>query len=105
MPTGEDKPGLGPLDGESFWLSGMDSNHDKELQRLLCYHYTTGQGGYILTSWLRRRKGKRARAGNPNRAIDKVGAPSPERWHFAGLQRAGGLSGTGHKFDDVSEWH
>ena len=21
----------------------MDSNHDKELQRLLCYHYTTGQ--------------------------------------------------------------
>src|SRR6266853_4926544 len=22
----------------------MDSNHDKELQRLLCYHYTTGQG-------------------------------------------------------------
>jgi hypothetical protein len=23
----------------------MDSNHDKELQRLLCYHYTTGQGG------------------------------------------------------------
>jgi hypothetical protein len=25
------------------WLSGMDSNHDKELQRLLCYHYTTGQ--------------------------------------------------------------
>ena len=28
---------------EEFWLSGMDSNHDKELQRLLCYHYTTGQ--------------------------------------------------------------
>lgn len=27
------------------WLSGMDSNHDKELQRLLCYHYTTGQHG------------------------------------------------------------
>ena len=26
-----------------YWLSGMDSNHDKELQRLLCYHYTTGQ--------------------------------------------------------------
>ena len=21
----------------------MDSNHDKQLQRLLCYHYTTGQ--------------------------------------------------------------
>ena len=26
-----------------FWLSGMDSNHDKSLQRALCYHYTTGQ--------------------------------------------------------------
>ena len=25
------------------WLSGMDSNHDKGLQRALCYHYTTGQ--------------------------------------------------------------
>ena len=24
----------------------MDSNHDKELQRLLCYHYTTGQGSW-----------------------------------------------------------
>src|SRR5262249_57093633 len=23
--------------------AGMNSNHDKELQRLLCYHYTTGQ--------------------------------------------------------------
>ena len=27
----------------SSWLSGMDSNHDKGLQRALCYHYTTGQ--------------------------------------------------------------
>ncbi len=25
------------------WLSDMDSNHDKELQKLLCYHYTIGQ--------------------------------------------------------------
>lgn len=32
------------------WLSGMDSNHDKELQRLLCYHYTTGQGGHNVAS-------------------------------------------------------
>src|ERR1035437_3828232 len=32
------------------WLSGMDSNHDKELQRLLCYHYTTGQDGYKLAA-------------------------------------------------------
>src|SRR5579883_725387 len=26
----------------------MDSNHDKELQRLLCYHYTTGQTAVTL---------------------------------------------------------
>src|SRR5215213_10350533 len=25
------------------WLSDMDSNHDKVLQRDLCYHYTIGQ--------------------------------------------------------------
>ena len=25
------------------WLSDMDSNHDKGLQRALCYHYTIGQ--------------------------------------------------------------
>ena len=32
------------------WLSGMDSNHDKELQRLLCYHYTTGQDRHKLAA-------------------------------------------------------
>jgi hypothetical protein len=26
-----------------MWLSDMDSNHDKVLQRDLCYHYTIGQ--------------------------------------------------------------
>ena len=26
-----------------FWLSDMDSNHDKSLQRALCYRYTIGQ--------------------------------------------------------------
>ena len=25
------------------WLPRMDSNHDKQIQNLLCYHYTTGQ--------------------------------------------------------------
>ena len=25
------------------WLSDMDSNHDKSLQRALCYRYTIGQ--------------------------------------------------------------
>lgn len=31
------------------WLSGMDSNHDKGLQRPLCYHYTTGQAATTVT--------------------------------------------------------
>ena len=26
-----------------IWLSGLDSNQDKGLQRALCYRYTTGQ--------------------------------------------------------------
>jgi hypothetical protein len=36
----------------------MDSNHDKELQRLLCYHYTTGQDHHKLAVGLPPRKGK-----------------------------------------------
>jgi hypothetical protein len=41
------------------WLSGMDSNHDKELQRLLCYHYTTGQTGGKIACGLGGRKADR----------------------------------------------
>ena len=26
------------------WLPDVDLNHDKQIQRLLCYHYTIGQG-------------------------------------------------------------
>lgn len=26
------------------WLPDMDSNHDKQIQRLLCYRYTIRQG-------------------------------------------------------------
>ena len=33
----------GELRGSLNWLSDMDSNHDKGLQRALCYRYTTGQ--------------------------------------------------------------
>ncbi len=29
----------------STWLPRLDSNQDKQLQRLPCYHYTTGQKG------------------------------------------------------------
>ena len=28
-----------------FWLPDMDLNHDKQIQSLLCYHYTIGQAG------------------------------------------------------------
>jgi len=27
------------------WLPDMDLNHDKQIQSLLCYRYTIGQGG------------------------------------------------------------
>ena len=27
------------------WLPDMDLNHDKQIQSLLCYHYTIGQAG------------------------------------------------------------
>ena len=36
-------PTVGSL--EFSWLSDMDSNHEKRLQRALCYHYTIGQTG------------------------------------------------------------
>src|SRR5262245_25956043 len=42
----------------SRWLSGMDSNHDKGLQRALCYRYTTGQSRRESTHRLRLCKGK-----------------------------------------------
>jgi hypothetical protein len=33
----------------AWWLPDMDSNHDKLLQRQLCYRYTIGQdGGFRL---------------------------------------------------------
>ena len=39
--------------GDAFrlvnWLSDMDSNHDKSLQRALCYHYTIGQTATKIT--------------------------------------------------------
>jgi hypothetical protein len=35
---------------DSIWLSDMDSNHDKGLQRALCYHYTIGQTCVTLAS-------------------------------------------------------
>jgi hypothetical protein len=40
------------------WLSGLDSNQDKGLQRALCYRYTTGQTGLTLAFDQLRRKEK-----------------------------------------------
>ena len=31
------------------WLPDMDLNHDKQIQSLLCYHYTIGQLGAVAT--------------------------------------------------------
>lgn len=31
------------VNSAGVWLSDMDSNHDKGLQRALCYRYTIGQ--------------------------------------------------------------
>ena len=33
---------------QGSWLSGLDSNQDKGLQRALCYRYTTGQDRFNL---------------------------------------------------------
>ncbi len=46
----------------------MDSNHDKELQRLLCYHYTTGQGAIKLAFPVGASKEKLSRQGGPTPA-------------------------------------
>lgn len=35
------------------WLSGLDSNQNKRLQRALCYRYTTGQTARNLAPFLR----------------------------------------------------
>ncbi len=43
----------------------MDSNHDKSLQRALCYHYTTGQAKSKVAFGLGARKAKvRKRGGS-----------------------------------------
>ena len=44
------------VSGKNTWLSGMDLNHDKGLQRALCYHYTTGQTRAKLAFQCLRRK-------------------------------------------------
>ena len=49
--------GLRMLD-EFEWLSDMDSNHDKSLQRALCYHYTIGHANRSIPAGPEARKQK-----------------------------------------------
>src|SRR4051794_27147115 len=49
--------------GWTDWLSDMDSNHDKLLQRELCYHYTIGQAGIKLAFPCQSAKENMVRAG------------------------------------------
>ena len=50
----------------------MDSNHDKELQRLLCYHYTTGQSRPKIALPTGQRKGNLGRLGPTNEFGESV---------------------------------
>jgi hypothetical protein len=34
---------MNPSEASGSWLPGMDSNHENEIQILVCYHYTTRQ--------------------------------------------------------------
>ncbi len=42
---------MGALGAEKIparnWLPDMDLNHDKQIQSLLCYRYTIGQGNRV----------------------------------------------------------
>src|SRR5205085_12098882 len=53
------------------WLSGLDSNQDKGLQRALCYRYTTGQNRHKLPSAFHCRKEKLCRC-NRRRGLDRL---------------------------------
>ncbi len=38
---------LGAEKTSADWLPDMDLNHDKQIQSLLCYRYTIGQGNLV----------------------------------------------------------
>lgn len=50
-PAGSIHKGCGGHSTVKKWLPRMDSNHDKQIQNLLCYRYTTRQW---LKNWSRR---------------------------------------------------
>ena len=65
-----------------IWLSDMDSNHDKGLQRALCYHYTIGQtGGKVPAGFVgvKQSLSSHVRAG----ATNQGGAVLPRRFDFS----------------------
>src|ERR1044071_343071 len=82
-----DIPAWNIEDSAKNWLSDMDSNHDKGLQRALCYHYTTGQTGAKLASRPLRRKEKFPRAARlPAYTVQRRAAPVGRRHTAYDLQ-------------------
>ena len=55
------------------WLPDMDLNHDKQIQSLLCYRYTIGQGNVVKLKHFRKESrncGSRIDFGELSRAAD-----------------------------------
>ena len=46
------------------WLPDMDLNHDKQIQSLLCYHYTIGQNGALRLPKLSRQSSRAFKRGH-----------------------------------------
>ncbi len=49
------------------WLPDMDLNHDKQIQSLLCYRYTIGQGNLVKLNHLKSESRICGSAANPIR--------------------------------------
>ncbi len=58
----------------------MDSNHDKELQRLLCYHYTTGQTRPKIAFRQGRRNEENGEKGKARGERREPSAAKPQPW-------------------------
>lgn len=72
------------------WLSGMDSNHDKLLQRELCYHYTTGQHRREGSDYASRATLAKKNLGQKEEGTDPLGiAPRPKGAERKGMRASG----------------
>ncbi len=49
------------------WLPDMDLNHDKQIQSLLCYRYTIGQGNVVKLEHFRKESRHCGGVGTPLR--------------------------------------